>query len=242
MRWLSDKESIVKPERFAVELSADTSIMCFTRPAFKCLIEHLHLNQTEKPPSIAGSQDGAMNDSVVVYECAFGAPAASMHMEAMIASGVKRVIMVGDAGSISPNCRIGDIVLPTWGIREEGTSFHYLDSNEHCTPSEQLIEPMKTMLDDVKHEEGGVWTTDAPFRETPEKVAKFRMQGALAVEMECTALMAIAKFRGIDFGALLVITDELFSGEWKPGFNTPEVNSTRERLAKLVSSMVLKRF
>lgn len=73
-------------------------------------------------------------------------------------------------------------------------------------------------------------------RKRPDSVSK----GGLAVEKECTALMSIALFRGIEFGALLVITDELFSGKWKTGFNTPEVQSTRERIAKVVTSIVLK--
>ncbi|MFO7837374.1 MAG: hypothetical protein R6V83_12080 [Candidatus Thorarchaeota archaeon] len=99
---------------------------------------------------------------------------------------------------------------------------------------------MRAALDGVAYHEGGVWTTDAPFRETFGKAARFSEQGGLAVEMECTALMSIALFRGIEFGALLVITDELFSGKWKTGFNTPEIQSTRERIAKVVTSVVLK--
>ncbi len=240
MNWLPDQESVVKPDQFAVDLSATTAIMCFAPSAFKCLMNSLNMEGSQQAPSIAGSQQGLMNDSVVVYECMFGSPAAGMHMEALIASGIRRVIMVGDAGSLTGDCRIGDILLPTWGIREEGTSFHYLAANKRCKPSMNMIDDIRRALDSVEYREGGVWTTDAPFRETPEKIIRFRKQGAIAVEMECTALMSIASFRGIQFAALLKITDELFSGKWNVGFKSDEVQSTRERNAKIVSSVVLE--
>ena len=130
MNWLSDEESVVKPDRYAVDFRGSTSIVCFASPAFRCLMTSLSMEGSQQAPSIAGSQQGVMNDSVVVYECMFGSPAAGMLLETLIASGIRQVIMVGDAGSLTGDCKIGDILLPTWGIREEGTSFHYLVANE----------------------------------------------------------------------------------------------------------------
>lgn len=34
---------------------------------------------------------------------------------------------MGEAGSISKDIKIGDVVVPTWGLREEGVSYHYLE-------------------------------------------------------------------------------------------------------------------
>lgn len=239
MKWLSDEESVVKPNQYAVDFHASTSIVCFASPAFRCLMNSLSMEGSQQAPSIAGSQQGVMNDSFVVYECMFGSPAAGMLMETLIASGIRQVIMVGDAGSLTGDCKIGDILLPTWGIREEGTSFHYLAANERCEPSKNLVDELRKPLHSIEHHEGGVWTTDAPFRETPAKITRFRKQGAIAVEMECTALMAIASFRDIQFAAVLTITDELFSGKWNVGFKSEQVQLAREIVAKIVSSVVL---
>jgi len=54
-----------------------------------------------------------------------GAPATIMALELMIALGLRRCIVIGYAGAINPRLRMTDILLPTWGIREEGTSYHY---------------------------------------------------------------------------------------------------------------------
>ena len=75
---------------------------------------------------------------------------------------------------------------------------------------------------------GPVWTTDAPFRETPAKVSDYQRRGALAVEMECSALFTVAAFRAVSAAALLVVSDELSSLTWRPGFRDPRFTRGRE--------------
>jgi len=87
---------------------------------------------------------------------------------------------------------------------------------------------------------GGVWTTDAPFRETVGKVHRYSSLGALAVEMECSALMAVAEFRGVRLAAGLAITDELFEGVWRPRFSAPEVDRARIALARAAAEVLAR--
>ncbi len=61
---------------------------------------------------------------------------------------------------------------------------------------------------------GGIWTTDAIFRQTRDKVRKYSSEGVLAVDMESTALMAIAMYRGVELGIAHVVTDELYGEKW----------------------------
>ncbi len=49
----------------------------------------------------------------------------------------------------------------------------------------------------VSYVVGKVWTTDAIYRETPEIIAERKKQGCIAVEMECSASLAVAEFRNI---------------------------------------------
>jgi purine-nucleoside phosphorylase len=41
--------------------------------------------------------------------------------------------------------------------------------------------------------------------------------------METSAVFALAEFYGIERAALMIISDELFSGKWKKGFFRPEL-------------------
>jgi purine-nucleoside phosphorylase len=68
---------------------------------------------------------------------------------------------------------------------------------------------------------GRVWTTDALFRETRGKTKKYSKEGILAVEMEMSALLTVAAYRGIRLGGFMVVSDELASLKWKTGFLNP---------------------
>jgi purine-nucleoside phosphorylase len=87
-------------------------------------------------------------------------------------------------------------VLIDRALRDEGTSYHYLASADYAHIPVNVLELMRTGLSDaVSVVQGGVWTTDAPFRETEEAIAFARSENLLAVEMEAAALYAFAEAR-----------------------------------------------
>ena len=58
----------------------------------------------------------------------------------------------------------------------------------------------------------------------------------LGVDMEFSALCTVAAFRGISLGALFVVSDMLWTKNWKPGFGLTEFKkSSRELIDKLIS-------
>ncbi len=167
---------------------------------------------------------------------ALGAPQAVMVLEKLIALGVRDVICVGWCGSLQPHIRAGDIVLPTGALSEEGTSAHYPISPAEPGPSMDLFNALKSALADaaLTVHEAKVWTTDAPYRETAAKVTDFQKRGIAAVEMEASALLTVARFRGIRLALILTVSDELFSLAWRHGFRDPAFIRTREKLPEIV--------
>lgn len=161
-----------------------------------------------------------------------GAPHAVMGMEKMIALGAKRFWVLGWCGSIQSSLRMGDILLPKQAVSDEGTSKHYPLKGK-ILPSVELAETLDRALIEKKIscKKGIVWTTDAPYMETPEKVIKFRKRGAVAVEMEMSALMRVARFRGVKMAALLAVSDELFELKWRPGFSNPKLKEATQLAA-----------
>jgi purine-nucleoside phosphorylase len=61
---------------------------------------------------------------------------------------------------------------------------------------------------------GKTWTTDAIYRETPDKIALRRDEGCLSVEMEAAAFFAVAQFRGVTFAQILYGGDDLSAESW----------------------------
>ena len=152
-----------------------------------------------------------------------GAPQAVMVMEKLIALGAKRICVFGWCGSLQPDLRIGDFVIPLHAIAEEGTSRHYPVGQSKPGTDPGLNQILEQALDQegLYFQKGAVWTTDAPYRETESKVKAYLEKGVLAVEMEMSALMTLGVYRSVKVSGLLVVSDELFDLKWHRGFSSP---------------------
>jgi purine-nucleoside phosphorylase len=164
-----------------------------------------------------------------------GAPYAAMIIESLKVWGVEKILFLGWCGAVSGQVRAGDIILPESAMVDEGTSGHYCDpSCRVALPARMLVHQLQLALQHhgAPVHRGAVWTTDAIFRETVEKVKHYQSKGALAVEMELSAIFTVAAFREMEAAGVLVVSDELSDYTWRPGFNTPEFKRARERACR----------
>ena len=165
-----------------------------------------------------------------------GAPQAAMVMEKIIALGAKRICLFGWCGSLQPDLKIGDIVIPLRAVAEEGTSRHYPIGNRKPGTDKELNRILERALEQegLPFRKGTVWTTDAPYRETASKVKTYREKEVLAVEMEISALMTLAIYRSVKLSGLLVVSDELFDLKWHRGFSSPLFKRRCEQVGNLL--------
>ena len=168
---------------------------------------------------------------------ALGAPMAAMTLEKLIALGTDTVIVFGCCGSLDPDLLIGDLFIPTWGHSEEGVSPHYPCGEAPPATSLKLRAKLAAFCASKGHlvKEGPIWTTDAPFRETSQKIKMFGESGIMAVDMELSALASVALFRGIQLAALFVVSDELYHPDWRPGFQHKLFKSKSRQIFKELS-------
>ncbi|MDA8136964.1 MAG: nucleoside phosphorylase [Desulfobacteraceae bacterium] len=162
-----------------------------------------------------------------------GAPYGAMLLESLIARGATQVLVLGWCGAITDDLKVGDILLPSRAIVDEGTSKDYKDLDRTLpvsAPDSELLRRLSGHLTSlgIDHKTAGIWTTDAVYRETPKKVAHFRNLGACAVEMECSALFSVAEYRKIRLAALLVVSDSVAAPVWDPGFRNKNFKQARK--------------
>lgn len=154
---------------------------------------------------------------------AIGSPMAVLTMEKLIALGAKRIILLGWCGAISKTLKVGDILVPGEALSGEGTSRYYCtDTPVRPDPnlSDQIVKVFADKGLTVKRD--CVWSTDAVYREDRRMLKKLYLEkGVGAVDMEFSALCAVAKFRKIEFAAVLTVSDELWGDSWRPGFSKP---------------------
>jgi uridine phosphorylase len=165
-----------------------------------------------------------------------GAPMAVMTMEKLIVLGAERIVLVGWCGGLQQNLTVGDIVLPGQALCGEGTS-HYYSQDQEPKPSGSVVAWLRAALSrkEMAWEEGRVWSTDAPYRESRPLLASLRDNWKIsAIDMEYSALCTVALFRGIEFAACMLVSDELWRQEWRPGFSAPSFQIRSQQLSSLL--------
>lgn len=171
----------------------------------------------------------------------FGAPAACVRMEGLIALGVKRFVSIGTAGGLQPDLSIGDLVVCERAIRDEGTSHHYLPPARYAFPSAAATADVRAALErrELAYRMGASWTIDAPYRETVAEIRAYRAEGVAVVEMEAAALFAVGEHRGVEVAALFTISDLLTGAAWEPRFRSPEVREGLETIYEVALESLL---
>jgi uridine phosphorylase len=149
---------------------------------------------------------------------ALGAAAAVLGLEPVIASGAEDIIVLGFCGSLSRSFRIGDVVGVSRAIADEGTSPHYFPRKRSFLPSPVLAGKVEAAAGGPSR--GVIVSTDAPFRETDSWLQRSQRRGAKLVDMETSAVFALAAFRGVRAAAFHIVSDEIFSGRQKTGFSS----------------------
>lgn len=168
-----------------------------------------------------------------------GAPSAAIVMEEMAALGVRNFLAFGACGSLVERLPIGSVVIPTFAHPDEGTSRHYGNPRKP-RPDPQLLRAVVAACKRraIPFAQGGTWTVDAPYRESLQRARDLARQGILAVEMEASALWAVAHARGLRAASLFVVSDELGGDGWNPGFRDPAFLAAKKEAVRAVVDVI----
>jgi purine-nucleoside phosphorylase len=230
-----ERDAIINPKKS--KNSPDlgpVAVMAATRPDLLLLFKLFEFNEESFQPLFISRLYHDHNETgmpgISLAGPFVGAPYAAMLLETLIAWGARKILFVGWCGSVSESVKIGDIILPTSALIDEGTSRHYQNKDTRVAyPSDSILSVLRAGLDQkqIPFHQGPIWTTDAVYRETRHKVSYFQSRGAIGVEMEISALCTVAEFRGIEIAALVIVGDELTSARWHPGFKSDAFKQAR---------------
>lgn len=158
--------------------------------------------------------DGAGIVDVGVVATGMGCPSVDIVVTELIKLGAKRFIRVGTAGSLQPHTiRVGDVVIASAAVRDEGTSRHYAPIEFPAIAAPTMVQALQQAARDVRQEStngnssnntycGVVHTKDSLYaREFGEGAMVqghetymhgLKCMGVLASEMEAAHLFTLA--------------------------------------------------
>ena len=149
-------------------------------------------------------------EKVCLAQAPVGSAPAAQFMDWLIGYGVEQIISTGTCGVLA-DIEENAFLVPVRALRDEGTSYHYAAPSRYMNVHVEAISAIEQVLEQlgIPYEEVMTWTTDGFYRETAEKVAYRKEEGCAVVEMECSALAAVAQLRGVVWGELLFTADSL---------------------------------
>ncbi len=144
--------------------------------------------------------------------------------------GAEIMVRLGTTGAFKEEIKVGDVIVVDGAAHPVGGTIGMYVGTDNCYPASPDIEltyeiykKLKSILPKVYI--GGVFSSDAFYAENPQFVETWLHRNILSVEMECATLFTIARLRGFRAGGVLVVSDNLKTGE--SVLAKPELLSTR---------------
>ncbi|TWT12207.1 nucleoside phosphorylase [Streptococcus sp. sy004] len=220
----ANQQAVLNPSDSMGERMPDfpkTFVSCFARETFSRLLNSyphrelfsLSLACIEIPIyelDIQGIKIGFFNAFV-------GAAGCVAVLEDLIYMGMENLVLFGTCGVLE-EIEETSLIIPTAALRDEGTSYHYQPASREIPVNQDHLSALESFLDQgqISYTLGKAWTTDGIYRETANKITKRRQEGAICVDMECSAVAALAAFRQIQHVHCFYSADSLANESWDP--------------------------
>ena len=147
---------------------------------------------------------------VSIIDFSIGSPVAALIIEILATAEPKAVLFLGIAGGLHRSLKVGDFIIPTAAIRDEGASRHFMPPQVPALPTFKIQKFVSQMLLENGHDyrTGVVHTTDYRFWEFDERFKEqLYEERALAIEMETATLFSVGFASKVPVGALLLVSD-----------------------------------
>lgn len=153
--------------------------------------------------TIVGKYKGVL---ITVTSTGIGGASAAIAIEELIACGAKNFIRIGSAGSVQPSISLGDLIIPTGAVRDDGASKMYIESEYPAVPdvlmTNYLIETCKEL--DYPYHYGIVRSHDSFYTNKEEELKEFwNTKGILGSDMETAILFTLAQLKGVRAASIL---------------------------------------
>jgi len=174
---------------------------------------------------------GTYEDAPIsVTSTGIGSPSAAIAVEELARVGVDTFIRVGSCGAIQPGMDVGDLVITTGAVRQEGTSDEYVREDYPAAADGEVVSALVAAAERLGYDyhTGVTMSADSFYAGqgrpgfegfeaagSDELVAELQDANVKNIEMEASAILTIANVYGLRAGAICSVYANRVTGEFR---------------------------
>jgi len=174
-----------------------------------------------------GTYDGA---DISVTSTGIGSPSATIAVEELARVGVDTFIRVGSCGAIQPGMAVGDLVITTGAVRQEGTSDEYVREDYPATADVEVVSALVAAAERLGYDYhvGVTMSADSFYAGqgrpgfggfeaagSDALIEELQAANVKNVEMEAAAILTVASLYGLRAGAVCSVYANRVTGEFR---------------------------
>lgn len=177
--------------------------------------------------TVTGALDGV---PISVTSTGIGSPSAAIAVEELARVGAENLIRVGSCGAIQPEAAVGDLVITTGAVRQEGTSDEYVREDYPAVASYEVVSALVAAAEQLEHPYhlGLTASTDSFYAGqgrpgykgfmaagSETLVEELRAANVVNFEMEASAILTLGNIYGLRAGAVCTVYANRVTGEFQ---------------------------
>lgn len=158
---------------------------------------------------------------ITVTSTGIGGPSAGIALEELIACGAKYFIRIGSGGAIQANIELGELIIASGAVREDGTTGMYIDKSYPAVADLELtykiLETCREL--DYSHYLGLVRSHDSFYIPEEEEIMEYwNKKSILSSDMETSTLFVLGQIKRVKVASILNTVVE-YKSDLKKGIN-----------------------
>ncbi|UTF52645.1 nucleoside phosphorylase [Natronosalvus rutilus] len=174
-----------------------------------------------------GTYDGT---PISVTSTGIGSPSAAIAVEELARVGCETFIRVGSCGALQPEMTVGDLVITTGGVRQEGTSDEYVREDYPATADYEVVSALVAAAERLGYDyhTGTTMSADSFYAGqgrpgfdgfeaagADDLIDELTEANVANIEMEASAILTIANVYGLRAGAVCSVYANRVTGEFR---------------------------
>ena len=189
--------------------------------------DHEEIARHREYRTATGTYDGA---DISVTSTGIGSPSAAIAVEELARVGADTFVRVGSCGAIQPDMEVGDLVVTSGGVRQEGTSDEYVREDYPAVADHEVVSALVAAAERLGYDYhvGLTMSADSFYAGqgrpgfegfeaagSDSLVEELQDANVKNIEMEAAALLTIANVYGLRAGAVCSVYANRVTGEFR---------------------------